>query len=65
MEPAARRTDPPAPLGTRDIELLRLLARRDGAAFESEVRGTSMGRAIPDGARMAVDGVAGVVRWVG
>jgi hypothetical protein len=56
-------TREPAPLSTRDLELLRLLGARDARSVESEVRGSSMGEAIPDGARIRIVPAARDATW--
>jgi hypothetical protein len=39
---------------TGDLELFRVLAKRSGRPVESELRGASMGLAIPDGSRIRI-----------
>jgi hypothetical protein len=45
---------PPPAVTTGDIELFRVLAKRSGQPVESELRGASMGLAIPNGARIRI-----------
>jgi len=45
---------PPPPVTTGDLELFRVLAKRSGQPVESELRGASMGLAIPDGSRIRI-----------
>ena len=53
--------DAPPPLVTRaDVELFRVLARRSGQPVESELRGTSMGLAIPSGSLIRIVSSEGV-----
>ena len=45
---------PPWSPGIRDLARLRALTRRNAAVIHSDLRGTSMGSAIPDGARIRI-----------
>ena len=45
---------PPWSPGMRDLARLRALTRRNAAVIHSDLRGTSMGSAIPDGARIRI-----------
>jgi hypothetical protein len=45
---------PPWSPGIRDLARLRALTRRNAAVIHSNLRGTSMGSAIPDGARIRI-----------
>jgi hypothetical protein len=40
--------------GTQDLARLRALTRKNAAVIHSDLRGTSMGSAIPDGARIRI-----------
>jgi hypothetical protein len=44
----------PPPVTPGDLELFRVLAKRSGHPVESELRGGSMGRAIPSGSRIRI-----------
>jgi hypothetical protein len=44
----------PSEAGVRDLARLRELTRRSTAVIHSDLRGTSMGSAIPDGARIRI-----------
>jgi hypothetical protein len=51
---AALPNEPPPSVTTGDLELFRVLAKRSGQPVESELRGASMGLAIPDGSRIRI-----------
>src|SRR5262252_6510823 len=51
---AALPDGPPPSVTTSDLELFRVLAERSGQPVESELRGESMGLAIPNGSRIRI-----------
>lgn len=51
---AALPDGPPPSVTTGDLELFRVLAKRSGQPVESELRGASMGLAIPNGSRIRI-----------
>jgi len=51
---AALPNGPPPSVTAGDLELFRVLAKRSGQPVESELRGASMGLAIPDGSRIRI-----------
>lgn len=54
-QPCAALPDgPPPSVTTSDLELFRVLAERSGQPVESELRGESMGLAIPNGSRIRI-----------
>jgi hypothetical protein len=44
----------PAPVTSDDLDLFRIVIKRSGVPAESELRGTSMGLAIPSGSRIRI-----------
>jgi hypothetical protein len=44
----------PAPITSSDLDLFRVVIKRSGQPVESELRGTSMGLAIPSGSRIRI-----------
>jgi hypothetical protein len=55
----------PSQAGMRDLARLRELTRRSTAVIHSDLRGTSMGSAMPDGARIRIRSGPGQVRGQG
>ena len=53
-ERKARPDAQPPPVTLADLELFRVLSARSGQAVESEIQGSSMGLAIPDGSRIRI-----------